>query len=221
MIEIKNVSKSFGPNHVMKNVSVSFYEGDVVAIQGANGSGKTTLLRLLLGYYRPSSGQVLIDDVDPNKSRVPVVENVSFVPQMAPFIKLSVKELLDFICESSDVDRKLIEKYANLMDLDLEGNYRKPYYRLSGGMKQKFLISVAMAENKKVMIFDEPTASLDINSRRKFYNILKSIDFSNKIILVIAHNSEFDDFINRTIKLDLGELVSDIKKSDEDIKQAS
>lgn len=221
MIEMKNVSKSFGPNHVMKDVSVRFNVGDVVAIQGANGSGKTTLLRLLLGYYKPDTGSVSIGGFDPNKVRVPVVENVSFVPQQAPFIKLSVHELLDFICESSGVKQDVIYKYANMMDLDLEENKRKPYFRLSGGMKQKFLIAVALAENNQIMIFDEPTASMDIKSRSKFYNILKSLDFSNKIILVIAHNSEFDDFINRVIKLDLGELVSDNYKEKQAIKEAS
>ncbi len=211
MIEIKNISKSFGPNHVMKDVSVTFQNGDVVAIQGANGSGKTTFLRCLLGYYIPDKGTVRINGVDPMKNRVPVVKNISFVPQMAPFIKLSIKELLDFICESSGVDEKEIRKYANLMDLDIEKNLKKPFYRLSGGMKQKFLISVAMAEDKQIMVFDEPTASLDINSRKKFYDILKTVNFEEKIVLVIAHNSEFDDFINRVVKLDLGELVSDEK----------
>lgn len=212
MIKINNIDKKFGPNHVMKDLSVEFKKGDVVAIQGANGSGKTTFLRLLLGFYKPDTGSVFINGYDLNHKREKIVENISFVPQMAPFIKLSLKDLLDFICKSSNLDLKVIEKYAKLLDFDIQDNIKKSFYRLSGGMKQKFLISVALAENKDIMIFDEPTASMDIKSRKKFYDVLKEMDFSEKIILVIAHNSEFDDFINRIIKLDLGELISDDNK---------
>lgn len=214
MIKINNIDKKFGPNHVMKDLSVEFNKGDVVAIQGANGSGKTTFLRLLLGFYKPDIGSVNINGFDLNNRREKIVENISFVPQMAPFIKLNLKDLLDFICTSSGVELKLIEKYANLLDFNIQENMKKSFYRLSGGMKQKFLISVALAENKDIMIFDEPTASMDIKSRKKFYDVLKQMDFSEKIILVIAHNSEFDDFINRVIKLDLGELISDEYKKE-------
>lgn len=214
MIKINNIDKKFGPNHVMKDLSVEFNKGDVVAIQGANGSGKTTFLRLLLGFYKPDIGSVNINGFDLNNRREKIVENISFVPQMAPFIKLNLKDLLEFICTSSGVELKLIEKYANLLDFNIQENMKKSFYRLSGGMKQKFLISVALAENKDIMIFDEPTASMDIKSRKKFYDVLKQMDFSEKIILVIAHNSEFDDFINRVIKLDLGELISDEYKKE-------
>lgn len=214
MIKINNIDKKFGPNHVMKDLSVEFNKGDVVAIQGANGSGKTTFLRLLLGFYKPDMGSVNINGFDLNNRREKIVENISFVPQMAPFIKLNLKDLLEFICTSSGVELKLIEKYANLLDFNIQENMKKSFYRLSGGMKQKFLISVALAENKDIMIFDEPTASMDIKSRKKFYDVLKQMDFSEKIILVIAHNSEFDDFINRVIKLDLGELISDEYKKE-------
>lgn len=212
MIKIENISKSFGINHVMKNVSVDFKKGDIVAIRGANGSGKTTFLRLLLGYYRCDTGSVMINGLDSIKDRIDFVEKISFVPQTAPFIKLSLHDLLEFICESSQVDIEKIKYFADLMKLDLESNMKKSFDRLSGGMKQKFLISVAMAENKEIMIFDEPTASLDIKSRQRFYKLLEGVNLKEKIILVIAHNNELDNFINREIELDLGELVSDTKK---------
>lgn len=209
MIEIKNIDKRFGPNHVMKNLSVTFTKGDVVAIQGANGSGKTTFLRLLLGFYKPDKGSVHINSLDLDKNRKEIVENISLVPQMPPLIKLTLKDLLDFICTSSNVKLSKIKEYAALLDFDIEDNMKKSFYRLSGGMKQKFLISVVLAEDKDIMIFDEPTASMDIKSRKKFYEVLTKMNFSEKIILVIAHNSEFDSFINRIVQLDLGELVSD------------
>ena len=91
MIEIKNVIKKFGNSISLNDVSLTIGQGDCVALMGPNGAGKTTLIRLILGYYHPNSGQILINSMNPIQERVNVLQNISFVPQLPPPIKFSIE----------------------------------------------------------------------------------------------------------------------------------
>ena len=209
MIEIKNVTKKFGKTTSLNNISIAFEKGDAVALMGANGAGKTTLVRLIMGYYHPTSGQVRIKGLDPVKKRVDILQSVSFVPQLPPPIKLSLAELIAYICKSSGVDRELIYHYANEMKLDIKPNLNKSFFKLSGGMKQKFLIAVSLAKESDIMIYDEPTANLDPKARDDFYRLIKEKE-KEKLSLFVTHRlEEVKGIVNRQIYMDLGEIVSD------------
>ena len=209
MIEIKNLTKKFGKTTSLNNVSIAFEKGDAVALMGANGAGKTTLVRLIMGYYHPTSGQVRINGLDPIKERVDILQSVSFVPQLPPPIKLSLAELISYICKSSGVDRELIYYYANEMKLDIKPNLSKSFFKLSGGMKQKFLIAVSLAKESDIMIYDEPTANLDPKARDDFYRLIKEKE-KDKLSLFVTHRiEEVKGIVNRQIYMDLGEVVSD------------
>ena len=91
MIEVKNVTKKFGSTLSLDNVSLTFEKNDYIALMGPNGAGKTTLIRLILGYYHPNAGEVLIDGLSPITDRLKVLEHISFVPQLPPPIKLSLE----------------------------------------------------------------------------------------------------------------------------------
>ncbi len=209
MIEIKNLTKKFGKTVSLDNVTVSFNRGDAIALMGANGAGKTTLIRLIMGYYHPSDGQVLINGLDPIKERVDILHNVSFVPQLPPPIKLSLSELVTYICRSSGVKKELIYHYANEMKLDLKPNINKSFFKLSGGMKQKFLIAVSLAKESDIMIYDEPTANLDPKARDDFYRLIKEKE-KDKLSLFVTHRiEEVQDIVNRQIYMDLGKITSD------------
>ena len=209
MIEIKNLTKKFGKTTSLNNVSITFEKGDAVALMGANGAGKTTLVRLIMGYYHPTSGQVRISGLDPIKKRVDILQSVSFVPQLPPPIKLSLSELITYICKSSDVSRERIYHYANEMKLDIKPNLNKSFFKLSGGMKQKFLIAVSLAKESDIMIYDEPTANLDPKARDDFYRLIKEKE-KDKLSLFVTHRiEEVKGIVNRQIYMDLGEVVSD------------
>jgi len=209
MIEIDNLTKKFGKTVSLDNVTVSFKRGDAIALMGANGAGKTTLIRLIMGYYHPTSGQVRINGLDPIKERVDILHNVSFVPQLPPPIKLSLSELVTYICKSSGVKRELIYYYANEMKLDIEPNINKSFFKLSGGMKQKFLIAVSLAKESDIMIYDEPTANLDPKARDDFYRLIKEKE-RDKLSLFVTHRiEEVEDIVNRQIYMDLGKITSD------------
>jgi len=209
MIEIKNLTKKFGKTTSLNNVSIAFEKGDAVALMGANGAGKTTLVRLIMGYYHPTSGQVRINGLDPIKERVDILQSVSFVPQLPPPIKLSLAELISYICKSSDVSRERIYYYADEMKLDIKPNLNKSFFKLSGGMKQKFLIAVSLAKESDIMIYDEPTANLDPKARDDFYRLIKEKE-KDKLSLFVTHRiEEVQGIVNRQIYMDLGEVVSD------------
>jgi len=209
VIKTENLTKRFGKTVSLDSVSVEFDKGDAIALMGANGAGKTTLIRLIMGYYHPTSGAVSINGLDPVKKRVEILHSVSFVPQLPPPIKLSLSELISYICKSSGVDKDLIFHYANEMKLDIRPNLNKSFFQLSGGMKQKFLIAVSLAKESEIMIYDEPTANLDPKARDDFYRLIKEKE-QNKLSLFVTHRiEEVEDIVNRNIYMDLGKIITD------------
>jgi ABC-2 type transport system ATP-binding protein len=190
-------------------VNVEFSKNDSIALMGANGAGKTTLIRSILGYYHPTSGNVLVGGVDPIKNRTEVLQNISFVPQLPPPIKLSLNELIGYVVKSADIDRQKILHYADEMKLDLKANINKSFFKLSGGMKQKLLIAISLAKKSSILIYDEPTANLDPKARDDFYRLLKQNE-DDKVLLFVTHRlEEVQELVNRQVYMDLGKIVSD------------
>ena len=209
MIKIKNLTKKFGKNISLDNISVEFEEKEYIALMGANGAGKTTLVRSILGYYHPNNGSVEINGLDPIKDRVKVLKNISFVPQLPPPIKLSISELMEYVSKSTGVDKAQIEYFANEMKLDIKANINKSFFTLSGGMKQKLLIAISLARESKIIIYDEPTANLDPKARDDFYRLLQD-NQEDKTLLFITHRlEEVQEIVNREVYMDLGKIVSD------------
>ncbi len=213
MIKVNNLTKKFGQNISLNNVSCEFKKNDYIALMGANGAGKTTLIRSILGYYHPDEGNVLIDGLDPIKQRVEVLTNISFVPQLPPPIKLSIEELMNYVSISSGIDKDLIKHYSNEMKLDINANMNKSFFKLSGGMKQKLLIAISLAKKSGIIIYDEPTANLDPKARDDFYRLLKQNE-EDKVLLFVTHRlEEVEELVNRQIYMDLGTITSDERVS--------
>ena len=211
MIEVQHITKKFYKDKSLDDVSITFKKGDRVAIMGPNGAGKTTLVRAILGYYHVSSGQIRVNGFDPIKQRVEVVENIGFIPQLPPPIKLSCQELIEYVSKSSGCSKESIIDNAHDMGLDIENQMKKSFFKLSGGMKQKLLIAIAVAKKSEILIFDEPTANLDPKGRESFYKLLESIK-EDKILLFITHRlDEIEHLVNRVVYMDLGKVVSDEK----------
>lgn len=211
MIEVRNVTKKFMGVFSLDGVTIDFNSGDRVAIMGPNGAGKTTLVRTVLGYYHPDSGEVKVAGFNPVKSRTDVLSHISFIPQLPPPIKLTVGELLDYVAKSSGVNEEVVAENSSKMGFDIKANLQKSFFKLSGGMKQKFLISIALAKKSDILIFDEPTANLDPAGRESFYRLLEGIE-EEKLVLFISHRlDEIEHLVNRVVYMDLGKVVSDEK----------
>jgi ABC-2 type transport system ATP-binding protein len=217
MIKISNLTKKFGSHISLDNVNCEFNKNEAIALMGANGAGKTTLIRSILGYYHPDNGEVLINGQSPIKDRTKVLQDISFVPQLPPPIKLSIDELIQYVSISAKVDRELIMHYSNEMKLDINANMNKSFFKLSGGMKQKMLIAISLAKKSDIIIYDEPTANLDPKARDDFYRLLKQNE-EEKVLLFVTHRlEEVKDLVNRQIYMDLGKIVSDDKISKESL----
>ena len=196
---------------VLDNVNLTIEQGDRIAMMGPNGAGKTTLVRAMLGFYHIDSGKITVDGFDPVKKRVDVLKNISFIPQLPPPVKLSLEELLLYVERSSGVSRAKIFEESERMDLDLKKHISKPFFKLSGGMKQKLLIAIALSKKSDLLIFDEPTANLDPKGREKFYHLLTEIDTECSTLFITHRLDEIEGLINRKIYMDLGKVVEDEK----------
>lgn len=209
MIEIKNVSKKFADQFVLKDINLNIDDGEQVLFVGQNGAGKSSLMRTILGEYIPTSGSVAIDGFDSFKQRSRALRGISFVPQTPPPLKLSLNELIYFAERTADASRADIVKFCGEMELDLSSNLNKPFHKLSGGMKQKFLIALAFGRASKAMIFDEPTANLDPSAREHFKTLLRKYAKDRSLIFISHRLDEVEGLVKRMICMDLGRIVDD------------
>ncbi|MCK9257448.1 MAG: ABC transporter ATP-binding protein [Sulfurospirillaceae bacterium] len=209
MIEVKNLTKVFGSQKSLDDISLNMKAGDRVIVMGQNGAGKTTLVRAILGEYIPTKGEVSIEGYNPTKQRDVALANIGFVPQLPPPIKLSVQELIRYATISSGASKEKIIEVCEFMDLEIKSHMKKLFFKLSGGMKQKLLIAIALARDPKIFIFDEPTANLDPHGREKFYELLQKYK-EDKLMIFISHRlEEIGDLVNKRVEMDLGKVVKD------------
>jgi len=208
MIEVRNATKRFGDKVILDNVTLNIKRGDNIILMGQNGAGKTSLIRAILGEYILDKGSVLIDDMEVAKHRVDTLGKISFVPQLPPPLKITINELIQYASTIGTIDKNKIKECADRLQFDLQQNLNKSFFKLSGGMKQKLLISIALAKQSDIFIFDEPTANLDLQARDVFAKMLKEID--SKVFIFISHRiEEVGHIANRAITMDLAKVVSD------------
>ncbi len=211
IVEAREVTKKFMGARVLDSVTLDIELGEHIAMMGPNGAGKTTLVRAMLGFYHIDGGRIRVVGSDPAKERVNVLKNISFIPQLPPPVKLSISELLTFVERSTGTEKESVFKQADAMELDLKRHEEKPFFKLSGGMKQKLLIAVALAKRSRLLVFDEPTANLDPKAREHFYSLLGSLDYEHSSIFITHRLEEIEGLVNRKIYMDLGKVVEDEK----------
>ena len=211
LVDIKNVTKRFQGTKVLDDISLTISSGDRIAMMGPNGAGKTTLIRAMLGFYHIDSGEILVNGYDPVKQRVKVLNDISFIPQLPPPIRLSLEEMISFISKSSNIPKEVIYEEAHKMDLDIKSNLHKQFLKLSGGMKQKLLIAIALSKNSPLLVFDEPTANLDPKAREHFYKLLSELDKECSTLFITHRLDEIEGLVNRKVYMDLAKVVEDEK----------
>ena len=209
IVQAKQIAKKFMQEYVLDHIDLTINSGDKIALMGPNGAGKTTLVRAMLGFYHLDSGEMKVFNKNPVKKRVDVLQKVSFIPQLPPPIKLSIEELLKYVSKSSNIAQETIFKEAERMELNLKANLKKPFFKLSGGMKQKLLIAIALSKKSQLLIFDEPTANLDPKGREQFYELLTEIDKECSTIYITHRLDEIKPLVNRKIYMELGKIVED------------
>jgi ABC-2 type transport system ATP-binding protein len=214
MIRFSNVTKSFRKTRVLDDISLEIGLSERVALIGSNGAGKTTLIRCLLGEYT-FDGEVAINGRDPRQERTAVLGTIGFVPQLPPPLKMPVAQLIDFSAALCDTDPARIHELAQRLGLDLAPILSRPFVKLSGGMKQKLLIAIALGRDAKVLVMDEPAANLDPEARKIFFELLAERQ-EDVTMLISSHRlNEVSALVNRVIEMDMGKVVLDDRVADD------
>lgn len=214
MIRFQNVAKTFRRARVLDGVSLDIDIGERVALIGSNGAGKTTLIRCLLGEYT-HDGAVSIDGLDPRNHRTAVLGAIGFVPQLPPPLKMPVGQLIDFSASLCGTDPGRIHGIAKRLGLDLDAVLSRQFVRLSGGMKQKLLIAIALGREARVLVMDEPAANLDPEARKIFFELLAERQERTTMIISSHRLNEVSTLVNRVVELDLGKVVLDDRVADD------
>ncbi len=214
MIRLRGVTKRFGAHQVLKGIDLDMSAGDRVALIGSNGAGKTTLIRCLLGEYA-FGGDIRLNGFDPRTSRQTVLAQVGFVPQLPPPLKMPVGQLVRFASQVCNAESAAIHAVAGELGFDADRFRRHSFSKLSGGQKQKLLISIAFGRDLRLLVLDEPAANLDPAARSRFFRLLAERQ-KNTAMLISSHRlDEVATLVNRVIEMDQGQITLDDRVADD------
>ena len=214
LIQFQQVTKKFRRHQVLQGIDLAIDRGERVALVGSNGAGKTTLIRCLLGEYN-HGGTLLVNGREPRRHRTEVLGAVGFVPQISPPLKMPVAQLVRFAAGVCNSDPKRIEAVAGELGLALDEIGRRPFNRLSGGMKQKLLIAIALGRETELLVLDEPAANLDPEARHRFFELLAERKERAAMIISSHRLDEVASLVNRVVELDQGRIVLDDQVADD------
>lgn len=208
MIKINGLTKYFKKIKALDNLVININDCEATALWGSNGAGKTTLIRCLLGVI-PFNGEIIINDKNLRDNDKEIKRSIGFVPQeISLHDNLTVRETLNFYSQLKKAGIDSIGKWSEILGIN---NFRKKLIKeLSGGMKQKLALAIALLGNPPILLLDEPTANLDLRSREDFLHLLSMLKKEGKTILFSSHRmEEVLSFADRVIVLDNGKLIAD------------
>lgn len=190
MIEIKNVTKKYGNNKALDNVSFNVNEGEIFAFIGHNGAGKTTLIKAITGIHDFDEGDILINGKSIKEDTIECKKDMAFVPDNPELYEnMTAINFINFICDmyevSMDDRKKNIDKYAKMFEMeDKLGDTIKSF---SHGMKQKIAIIAALSHNPKILIMDEPFVGLDPKAVFDIKEVMHEMVKEGKTIFFSTH----------------------------------
>ncbi|WP_210246773.1 ABC transporter ATP-binding protein [Bradyrhizobium sp. UNPA324] len=193
---------------MLDHLSLEAPSGQRIALVGSNGAGKTSLFRSLLGEYS-YHGSISIDGLDPRRDRARLLRMIGFVPQIAPRLETPTGAFIRYVAEVSGASVEEIEGVAKSLGLDVAAVRNRAFVRLSGGMKQKLLIALALGRPTGLLILDEPTANLDPAARAVFYDLLAARGRHTAMIISSHRIDEIAPLVDRVVELDRGRIVLD------------
>ncbi|MBP5304164.1 MAG: ABC transporter ATP-binding protein [Clostridia bacterium] len=207
-IETKKLTKQFKDKLAVNAVDLSINQGELFALLGVNGAGKTTTIKMLSGLILPTSGDILIEQMDMKKESFKIKEILNVSPQetaIAP--NLTVKENLDFMAGVYQIPHKE-EKISELVSLfKLEEVLNKKAKKLSGGWQRKVSIAISLINNPKILFLDEPTLGLDVIARKELWKIIESLKGEITIILTTHYMEEAENLSDRIGIMSNGNLI--------------
>ncbi|MCT3600400.1 amino acid ABC transporter ATP-binding protein [Lactobacillus amylovorus] len=189
MLEVKNLYKEFNNRPILKDISFTLKDGEIMTIVGPSGAGKTTLLRIIAGLETKDSGEILIDGKPYDPGNVGVVfQDFNLFPNLNVLQNITLAPtmvLKESKAEAEQNAQKLLDK------LQMNGREKQYPYQLSGGQKQRVAIARALAMNPRILCYDEPTSALDPNLRKEVEKMILDLKKSGLTQLIITHDLTF------------------------------
>ncbi len=211
-IQVKEISKSYSDIHALKGLSMEIPAGTLFGILGPNGAGKSTLIKILATLIEPDSGEISINNINLIKNSRQIRELIGYVAQDVALDKiLTGRELLDFQSDLYHINKnKKIERIETLINqLEMNDWIDRKCGTYSGGMKRRIDLAAGLLHLPKVLILDEPTVGLDIESRNIIWQLLKDLRNDGMTVLLSSHYlDEIDKLADRLIIIDHGTVIA-------------
>jgi ABC-2 type transport system ATP-binding protein len=209
-IEVQNISKSYGAQKALDNVSFSVKKGEIVGFLGPNGAGKSTLMKILTTFLSADEGMATVNGNDVNENQKAVQLSIGYLPEHNPlYLDLYVREYLAFNSDVYKVSKSRIEEVIQLTGLSPES--QKKIGQLSKGFRQRVGLATALLHNPDVLILDEPTTGLDPNQLVEIRNVIKNVGKDKTVFLSTHIMQEVEAICDRVIIIDHGKIVTDKK----------
>jgi gliding motility-associated transport system ATP-binding protein len=214
-IEVKNVTKIYGKQKALDDVSFTIEPGHIVGFLGPNGAGKSTMMKIIACFIPQISGLVKVCGYDVVEQPIDVKKQVGYLPEHNPlYLDMYVKEYLDFVGGVYKIDNRKarVKEMIDMVGLGIEQN--KKIGALSKGYRQRVGLAQAMIHDPKVLILDEPTTGLDPNQLEEIRNLIKNIGKEKTILLSTHIMQEVEAICDKTIIINNGIIVADDKTQD-------
>jgi len=210
-INIKNLSKSYVDINALNRISISIPKGTLFGVLGPNGAGKTTLLKTLATLISPDEGNILIDNIDVSKNPKKIREIIGYVAQEIALDKiLTGRELLDFQADLYHIEKSTKYERIELLieKLDMKNWIDRKCGTYSGGMKRRIDLASGLLHIPKVLILDEPTVGLDIESRNIIWELLENLKKEGMTIILSSHYlDEIDRLSDEVVIINDGKVL--------------
>lgn len=189
MLEVKNLYKEFNNRPILKDISFTLKDGEIMTIVGPSGAGKTTLLRIIAGLETKDSGEILIDSQAYDSGKVGVVfQDYNLFPNLNVLQNITLAPTMVLKESKEEANKKA---YELLNRLQMNGREKQYPYELSGGQKQRVAIARALAMKPRILCYDEPTSALDPNLRKEVERMILGLKKSGLTQLIITHDLQF------------------------------
>jgi ABC-2 type transport system ATP-binding protein len=209
-ITVTNLSKSYGLQKAVNDISFSINKGEIVGFLGPNGAGKSTTMKMITGYLSSNSGSIEVCGMPVVENNVQTKKKIGYLPESNPlYFDMYIREYLSFVAQVFNVKNKKqkIEEVIQLVGLSNEAN--KKIVQLSKGYKQRVGLAAALIHDPEVLILDEPTSGLDPNQILEIREVIKRLG-EHKTILFSSHiMQEVEAICNRVIIINKGKIVAD------------
>jgi ABC-2 type transport system ATP-binding protein len=214
MIEVTQVTKSYGPIEALRGVSFDVAPREVVGLLGPNGAGKSTTIKILTGYLQPDSGQVRVDGLDVLTHTIQVQERIGYLPENAPlYPELSVQRYLRMIADLRQIpeQEQVLHISEAVYATGLQKHLVRPIGELSKGFRQRVGLAQAILHQPKLLILDEPTIGLDPTQVVEIRGLLKRLAQDSTILFSSHILSEVEAVCDRVIIIMNGEVRADAR----------